>query len=109
LSAERVRIYYQSPEGKAKKRELNCRRNRRKGDTTVEPLTPRSSHDIFPSRTLVAHAVLVAGLIQVKLSKELVCEVMIAVRSFWRQLNLEFFGGLCETEIRGGKSDLWPP
>lgn len=109
LSAERVRIYYQSPEGKAKKRELNRRRNRRAQEPAVGPLKPLPSHDSFPSRILIEHAVLVAGLIQVKLSIELIREVLIASRMFWRQLNLEYFGSPCETDMRRGKSDLWPP
>lgn len=108
-SAERARIYYQSPEGKQKKKELNGRRHRRKNGSAVEPPKEAPTRDVFPSRRLIDHAILVASLLGVELSKEMVCEVVIAARAFWRQLNLECFRGICETELQGGKHELWPP
>lgn len=108
-SAQRVRIYYQSPEGKQKKRDQNRRRKRRKNGHAPASAIKAVIRKGFPSRILVEHAILITSFIQVELSKEFVCELMTAAWNLWRQLNLEFFCGICETGLRGGKNELWPP
>lgn len=114
LSAKRSRIYYETPEGKKKKQELNRKRKRGKKAAELDLFLPTLSDSpdrapVFPSKTLVEYGVFICSLMGKKSSMEEIRDVLEKSGAIWRQLSLDCFDGFCDTELRGGKGELWPP
>ena len=105
LSTERSRAYYQSPEGRKKKRELNRKRDRRK----VEPKPVVKALSEYPSEGLIKHAVFVLKLARVKPCRDDVIEFLRESHVIWRQLSLACFEDCGYFNLRGEEIGRWPP
>ena len=96
-SAERTKDYYQSPEGKAKKRELNKKRNRKRKDLQVQPeVRLQALVGSFPSKALIDHAICVATIVKVTISRGFVLALLNEAHASWRQLSLAPISGVCD-------------
>jgi len=103
LSAKRSRIYYRSPEGKKKKRELNLRRDRRQKSKVPRRIST------FPSATLLRHAIFIVGLCRATHCPAEIVRFLQEAVSLWRQLSLACFEISGYWVLEKEEKHRWPP